>query len=329
MLNLVTGATGFLGRRLAERLVANDSAVRLFVRDPNRLPDPLSARCEVFSGDLGDPISIEAAVAGSDVIFHCAANVKPWDTPAAYHAANVIGVDNLLRAIERTNPSLQRLVHLSTVDVYGFPESPCDEDCPLDGGGFGYGESKLAGERLVRQFGEETAIPVTIFRPTNIFGPGSPFVAGIGDAMNDGLMLKIDGGQADAGVVDVDNLIDYLLWAASAPKAVGQTYNVSDDYAADWDTVLRELKYRIEARGWILNLPYGVAAAAATLFEGVHRVVLPHREPLLHRLLVRMLGRTCGHSARKLREHSGIISAINFADCMQRSAAWYLDARNR
>ena len=89
---------------------------------------------------------------------------------------NVLGVKNLMNAIAKENPGLSRLVHLSTVDVYGFPVSPCDENCKTTGSGFGYGETKLLGESLVREFGDKSNIPYTIIRSANVIGPSSQFI---------------------------------------------------------------------------------------------------------------------------------------------------------
>lgn len=324
MRSLVTGATGFLGSRLAEILIADGEAVRLFVRDRGRLCAGLATHNDIVAGDLSDPAVLRRAVEGVDVIFHCAANVKTWDAPEAYRAANVDGVRNLLDAVRTHCSSLKRLVHVSTVDVYGFPDDPCSEDGPLNGAGFGYGETKLAGEQIVREFGELHGIPFTILRPANIMGPRSPFISGIGGRLRRGAMLKIDGGAANAGVTDIDNLVAYLHWAASAPVARGETYNVRDDYDVSWSEVLRQLRARLDGRGIVVNLPFPVADGIARLLEGVHRRFCPTREPTLHRQLVRMFGRTCGHPADKIRAHSGISPAIGFDECMARSAAWLL-----
>lgn len=327
MHSLISGATGFLGQRLAETLVADGQTVRVFVRDPERLPGDLQSRCEVFVGDLGSPSSLAKAVEDITVIYHCAANVKTWDTLEAYKGANVTGVRNLLDAIAAYNPDLQRLVHLSTVDVYGYPAKPCNEDCPLDGDGFGYGETKLAGERLVRQYSDSAGIPFTIVRPANIIGPRSPLISRIGDELRTGIMLKIDGGKANAGLIYLDNLISYLRWAAAAPVAEGQTYNARDDYDVDWSTFLDDLRCRLKGHGMVVNLPYGAADRIARVLESAYSRFLPHREPVLHRLLVRMFGRTCGHSAAKLHRAAEVGPMTGFEEAMKRSAEWYRASR--
>jgi nucleoside-diphosphate-sugar epimerase len=322
---LVTGATGFIGGRLAARLVDEGRSVRLLVRAPEKLAPALRGKVDVVAGDLADENALGRAVQGVSVIFHCAANVSSWDAWDAYYSANVEGVKNLLNAITQHNPGLSRLVHVSTVDVYGFPQAPCDEECKPAKSGFGYCDSKLVGESLVRAQCERAGIPCTIIRPGNVIGPGSQFITRIGDELKSGLMLTVDGGRTNAGLVYVDNLVDYILWAAESEKAIGQCYNVRDSYDVTWSEFIGKFRRGIEGRGIVLNLPFWAADAAARVFEWAWRIFMPAREPLLHRLLVRIFGRTCGHSAEKIRRDSALESRIGFDEAMETSIRWFLE----
>jgi nucleoside-diphosphate-sugar epimerase len=324
---LVTGATGFIGGRLAERLVHQGVSVRLLVRDAKRLAPSLRGVKDVITGDLGDGRALGLAVRGAAVIYHCAANVSTWDTAEGYQAANILGVKNLLRAISQENPRLSRLVHVSTVDVYGFPKEPCNEQCKTTPSGFGYGDSKRLGEIMVRDFGAASGNPYTIIRPANVIGPGSPFIGRIGDALESGVMLTINGGRANAGFIYIDNLVDYLIWAADAGNAVGKCYNVRDQYDVDWATFLARFRKLIKGRGLVIDLPFGAANSVAQLIEAFYQEFLPSHEPLLHRLLVRLFGRTCGHSAEKIRADSGLKGRVGFDEAMERSIQWFLEAR--
>lgn len=318
----MTGATGFIGGSLSRRLVAEGWSVRLLVRDASKLP-PALHDAEVVVGDLADPQALERAVADVEVIFHCAANVNTWDSDKAYYAANVTGANNLLDAIIEVKPPLERFVHLSTVDVYGFPQAPCDEECPTAVSGFGYGDTKLQGENLVRGLGDAHNIPYTILRPCNVFGPESQFIRLIGKELMSGVMIRIDGGRSNAGLLYIDNLIDYMLWAARAQNAIRQCYNVRDSYDASWARFLEAFGKGLGKRGFIVNLPFGAADAIAKGSRALHRTVLPTREPLLHPLLVRIFGRTCGHSAAKIRAASAMESRIGFDQAMQKSVEWF------
>ncbi|MHB1656163.1 MAG: NAD-dependent epimerase/dehydratase family protein [Burkholderiales bacterium] len=320
---LVTGATGFIGRHLAERLLACGYTLRLLVRDEKRLSPVLRAQCDIQSGSLQDVQTLMRAVTGVSVIYHCAANVSTWDAWGAYYSANVTGVQHLLQAVEQACPRLSRLVHLSTVDVYGFPERACDEQAITRGAGFPYGETKLLGENLVREFGRRAGISYTIIRPANVIGPRSQFIERIGAELQSGLMVTISGGRTNAGLIYIDNLIDSLVWAGTAAAAHQQCYNARDAYDVDWLTFLNALRQGVCGKGLIIDLPFTVADLTARAFEAAHRVFFPAREPLLHRLLVRFFGRTCGHNALKLHTDAGK-PRIGFEEAVQRSCQWFL-----
>jgi nucleoside-diphosphate-sugar epimerase len=326
---LVTGATGFVGRRLVERLLAMGAGVRLLVRRPEKLPPHLSSACEVIVGDLGNPASLDAAVAGVGVVFHCAANVRTWDKWSAYETANIRGVENLARAVVRCNPGLHRFIHLSSVDVYGFPAAPVDESAILDKVGFHYGESKRQGELCLRRIAQQHGIPYTILRPTNIIGPRSPFVDRIGNELMTGLMLTIDGGNVHAGLLHVDNLIDYMYWAAFSELAANETFNVRDRCDVSWGNFIADLRALIGGRGWVVNLPYFAANMAAHALAMPYRLLPLTGEPMLHPLIVRIFGRTCGHRADKLWSMNKIEARVSYESAMAESAAWFLESKVR
>lgn len=320
---LITGASGFIGEHLARHLLERGEQVRLLVRDPTRIADDLRTACELVKGDLTQPHSLGPAARGVALVYHCAANVSTWDSDAAYLAVNRDGVANLVRAIAAESPDLKRLVHVSSVDVYGFPRQAATEDSPLEPGAFGYGASKVAGETVLQTLCGELRLPCTIVRPCNVIGPGSPFVERIGRELDNGLMLTIDGGRANAGLIDVGNLVRYLACLGESEQARGGIFNVRDGYDADWDTFIRRLRKDIEGRGRVIDLPYPLAETIAKAFAGTSRFLRLRSEPLLHPLLVRIFGRTCGHDASRLHALCPLPDAINFDQAMQRSAQWY------
>src|SRR4051812_37085112 len=113
---LVTGASGFVGRTLIERLLASQHHVRGFARTTSRVEPLRRLGVELCYGDLGDPESLARAVRGLDVVFHTAARVGVWGRPEEYREANVIGTRNLLEAMRRAG--VARLIHFSSISVY-------------------------------------------------------------------------------------------------------------------------------------------------------------------------------------------------------------------
>ena len=302
-------------------------SVTVLVRDAQRLGPFLNQRAEIIVGDLANAEALERAVSGCDVVFHCAANVKTWDQWSNYEAANITPIPLLMKAMEGCGPNKPRLVHLSTVDVYGFPTVACDEADVTNGAGFSYGTSKLIGEALVWQGAKQYGIATTVLRPCNVIGPGSQFIARIGAELRSGLMLTIDGGRINGGFLYIDTLIDYMVWAASDDRAIGQCYNVRDGYDANWGTFVRLFKTGIGGRGVVISLPFALADGVARVVEGVWKAMGLSGEPLLHRLIIRLFGRTCGHRADKIRRDSGIGSRLTFQEAMDRSVEWFLNVK--
>lgn len=320
----VTGASGFIGGHLARRLLQLDAKVTLLVRDPNRLDPLLQQQCELVTGDLLDRVAVEQLLHGATLVFHCAANVATWDRWPAYHAANVQGVETLLSVLASHPTALNRLVHLSTLDVYGFPAQPATESVPLRPVPFGYGESKRQGELRVRQQCAQHGLGHVVVRPGNIIGPGSPFIRRIGEALRSGVMLEVNRGAAHAGLMDVDNLVDLLLWAAVAPGADQQLLNARDPWRVSWGEFLRDLRAALSLRGRLLNLDRRTAMGLARLCDALHRWLHLPGEPLLHPLIVEIFGKSCGHSIERLHALSAPIGRIDYQQSLQRSVDWLL-----
>ena len=321
---LVTGATGFVGGHLVPRLLQQGAKVRLLVRQPERLPETWRGQVVVCVGDLTDATSLAPAVQGIGWVFHCAANVQTWGRSQDYEATNVEGLRNLLQALAPHVHTLRRFVHVSTVDVYGFPQRPCDEACATHLPGFGYGDSKLRGELLLRDTASTLQMPFTVLRPSNVMGPGSPFIERVGHELRQGLMLRISGGHVDAGFLYVDNLIDVMLWAGQAPQAKNEIFNVVDPEPITWRQFLDDLRRDIHGKGWIIDLPYPVAAAAAAVLALPYRLLGIRREPLLHPLIVKIFGRTCGHRSAKLAAAGCPVGRVDYRQAMAESARWLM-----
>ena len=319
----VTGATGFIGHHLAQRLIGSEHRLRVLVRDPRRLTPRISDGAEIIMGDLARPESLCRFTEGADILIHCAANVQTWDCRAHYEATNVHGVAHLLDAVEASTRKPRVLIHLSTVDVYGFPNTPCDENCLPRAPGFGYGDSKLQGEALFKERASALGIPWVVLRPCNVMGPGSPFIDRIGQELHHGLMLQVDGGHVDAGFLDVDHLVSVILWATSAEGSWGEVFNVNGPERIEWRRFLIDLRRGVAGKGVILSLPYALAMTAGhALAMPYNWLRLPH-EPLLHPLIVQIFGRSCGHFSDKLQRFGAPPAMRSYAEVMAQCIAGF------
>src|SRR4051812_43571613 len=143
---LITGASGFLGGRLAQVLAPRVESVRILARPSNNLAHLSGFPIEVVEGTLADQPVLNRAMTGLTHIFHCAAACTDWGSPTTYFEANVSGTRNLLQAAASAR-ELQRFLHVSTTDVYGYPRQVCDESNPPVETGLPYNRTKILAER--------------------------------------------------------------------------------------------------------------------------------------------------------------------------------------
>lgn len=177
---LVTGADGFIGSHLTERLIERGYNVRAFVYYNSfnswgwldTLPKEKLKNIEVFSGDIRDPNGVREAMKGVDVVFHLAALIAipfSYHSPDSYVDTNIKGTLNVLQAARDFN--VKRLLVTSTSEVYGTAQYvPIDEKHPYQGQS-PYSATKIGADRLAESFYRSFNLPVTIVRPFNTYGP--------------------------------------------------------------------------------------------------------------------------------------------------------------
>jgi nucleoside-diphosphate-sugar epimerase len=221
MLWAISGGAGFLGLHLARRLLADGHEVRTL--DTVALDDAeLERSVEELRGDIRDPGRVRRLVDGADVVVHAAAALPIQASRAAIRSVNVGGTENVLVAAR--DADVFRVLSISSTAVYGVPEKhPIEEDDPLVGVGW-YGESKIDAEALCRV----AAVDTTIIRPKTFIGPERLGVFEIlFDWIREGRRIYILGkGHNRYQLLAVEDLVDAVVRASTAPEAAGETFNV-------------------------------------------------------------------------------------------------------
>jgi nucleoside-diphosphate-sugar epimerase len=228
---LVTGATGFVGSRVAARLLQEGARVRCLVRRPPA-PDLERLGAGVVRGDLTDPATLAPALSGVSAIVHAAAVLSTSQEGAALETAGPINAGGTRHLAEAALAAGCRLfIHISTVAVYDARGlSEVDEQSPLWAGSRNpYNQTKADAERAVWE-ASARGLPVVVLRPPAVLGahPTSRWCVRA--------IRRLAAGEepwhpeSNFGWVHAENLVDALLLAAAHPGSVGEAYNVVDGH---------------------------------------------------------------------------------------------------
>jgi nucleoside-diphosphate-sugar epimerase len=327
---LVTGASGFIGGRVASRLRESGLTVRCLVRGHSDTAALERLGAELVIGDLTDRQSLEQAAADCDHVVHCAALVSDWATTEEIHTANVAGTQNLLTATAAAT-RLRRFVHISSTDVYGHPGTPnVEEEQRATGFANWYAQTKREAEDAVVAAHLLHGLPAVVLRPATVYGPGSVDVIGeIARAIRGRHMLLVERGRSIAGLCFVENVVDAVQLALTHPAAVGEIFNISDGLDISWRQFTADLAAGLGAPPPRLSLPFPVANAIALALEhgyrALRRVTRIRTEPLLSRQAVQVLGRDQSFSCAKARAHLGWEPRVGYEDGVDQTLAWLRD----
>ena len=233
---LITGAGGFIGSHLTERLVVLGAKTRAFVHYSSTGSwgwldqSPLKDDVEIVLGDIRDQDTVSHAINGVDVVFHLAALIAipySYQAPLSYVRTNVEGTLNVLQAAQRAGSEI--VVHTSTSEVYGTARTvPIDENHPLQGQS-PYSASKIGADKIAESFHLSFGLPVVTVRPFNTFGPRQSaravIPAIITQALN-GSEIRLGNLEPTRDLNFVADTVEGFIKAAETPKAIGETINL-------------------------------------------------------------------------------------------------------
>jgi UDP-glucose 4-epimerase len=265
---LVTGATGFVGRAVVDRLVRDGTPVTAAVR---RDPTTRIGIREVRVGDLGPTADWTAALEGCDAVVHCAARVHVMsdtssDPLAAYRAANVEG--SVALAKQAAAAGVRRFIFISSIKVngegtaLGKPYRASDRPAPVDP----YGISKLEAEQALQALAATGAIELVIIRPPLVYGPGvkANFLS-MARWIARGVPLPFGGVNANRrSFVALENLVDLIATCLKHPDAVGQVFLVSDGEDLSTSELLRRTARALGVSSRLLPVPSALLAVGAS-----------------------------------------------------------------
>ncbi len=313
---LVTGASGFVGRRLTHRLLEGGEEVRILTRSLDRVPLEWRGKLDVVEGDVVDPAAQERALKRVSTVFNLAGAIHDV---AAMRAVNVDAVRLMLDIAIRSG--VEKIVHLSSVGVVGATgrrtvteEAPCQPKSE-------YERTKLRGEELVLEAGRSGNVGVVVIRPTTIFGEGT-------SPLRDSLLgwlrtvqrgqFRFIGHNGIANYVYVEDVADVVLRLAAIRDLPSPLWHVADptpmrDFVA---AMADSLGVPAPDR----SLPLWGAYAVGTVLELANR--LAGTPAPLTRSRVRALSSETAYSGQKLAS-VGVDAQFGYRLGLQRTVEWY------
>jgi nucleoside-diphosphate-sugar epimerase len=311
---LVTGANGFIGRALCERLMADGRPVIGTVRNDlaaNRLPEGL----ETFTiGDIGPRTQWSAALSGVDTVVHLAARVAVLkdegpDKFTAYRQANVAGTRTLAQTA--ASMDVQRLVFMSSVKVLGEGRL----SAYTEGDGLNpsdpYAVSKCEGEQTLHAIAEKTGLEVVVLRPPLVYGPRvkANFLQLL-KLVDKRIPLPLAGAKNQRSLIYLGNLLDAIITCIRHPKAAGQTYLVSDGSDTSVPELIKKIALALGKPSRVFPFPIELLRLLAKILGQADPV-----NRLLDSLTV---------NSSKIRSELDWTPPFTMEDGLKETAKWYL-----
>jgi len=317
---LITGASGFIGSRLRDELVAAGTDV-VAIRRPGSPPAKAGRSVEV---DYGSVSELERVVAAEqpDYVLHVA-GVTKGSSYDDFQLGNVMPTRNLLAAFRRRHPDTKRFVLVSSLTSYGpsatsAPHREADPPQPIEH----YGRSKLEAEKLLEE--ESGDVPWTIVRPSGVYGPGDVDYFNLFKSAMAGWNVYFGNRDRCMSVIYVDDCVRGILEAAQHESSIGRGYFLTSDEQVTWEQFQSEVVRVVGRRVRTLDLPGQVILLAAL---GGELATWIDKKPRLLNLQKAKMGAqqawTCvGDAARR---DFGFAAEIDLAEGIRRTHDWYVD----
>ncbi len=320
---LVTGAHGFLGSHITDRLLADGHGVRALaspwgeVRNLSAVLD--HPRFELVRADLSDPDAVDGVARGMDAVVHAAARVADWGRWDAFYRTNVLGTRHLLSEAARSGAV--RFVLISSVAVHryqGFRNAdPCE--VPRDNLRNPYAHSKILAEDLVS--GAEGVESVIIRPGLWPFGSRDPSFRRVARALERGTLPFVGSGDSVINTVYAENLAHGVRLAVERPEAPGKVYVLADNGMPSWREVFGELARLLGERPPRLRLPGTPTKAVASGLEATWGMLFPRTEPPVTRYRAGLMTHDVHFSIERARTDLGYSPRVSWQEGLRRSVA--------
>jgi nucleoside-diphosphate-sugar epimerase len=317
---LVTGATGFLGGALTQRLASEGARVRALARRPEKgeflriLND-----VELVKGDIINPEPIVEIMNGCDIVFHAAASMA--GSFKRQYITNVESTRKIGQVAIRAK--VKRFVHVSTIAVYAYRvHGEVGEDTPFNPGDDPYNITKAEAENRLKEIASKDGLAYSIIRPGMIYGPRSNmWTRTMFNLAKRCPTPFVGSGQGSAFPIYVDDVVDMMLVLATHPSAVGEAFHCTPDPSPTWREFLSAYSRLAGHNRWLPIPPLLVKMCASI----VGLIARPQTQAKALPDMVSLSQRQVTFKMTKARDLLGWQPTVDLPTGVQRCAPWLRD----
>lgn len=320
---LVTGASGFIGSHVCEKLVEKGYKVKALIRETSDKSFLDTLGVEYAYADLRDSNRLKEALVDVDIVFNCAAKVGVSDIFDKEHAEiNIRGTRNLLEACLHNN--IKKFIHFSSLGVLGIFKDHYndDETAPYVKSGHPYYDTKIDSERLVLNYYNDKNLPVVVLRPGFVYGTRDR--KGLKDLVPHTLkgdIVCVGYGNNDIALTSVKNLVQASILAMENDNCIGKVYNITDGTGINMMQYITELYKILGIKTEVkkISIPTAkIISKALNLFFGD-----PEKNPF-NEFVVAMVSNSSNFDISKAKKELGYNPVDNFEEDLKEAVEWYL-----
>jgi predicted dehydrogenase/nucleoside-diphosphate-sugar epimerase len=273
---LVTGANGLIGRHLVRHLLQKGDRVRIFVRRQPTAEFMNSLNIEVFLGDLGDPVAVDRAVAGTKIVYHLGATMK--GSAHDHERGTVCGTQNVVDSVLRHD--VQRLVYISSLSCLHaaapdrgavVTEDWAVEPFPMKRGA--YTQAKTEAEKIVRDAVRHRQLRAVVLRPGRVFGPGMTLLTPDVARRIGNFFVVLGDGSHELPLVFVEDVVNAIVLAAENSKFDGRVFHIVDRTRITQNQLVCDYILKNEKTAKVVHAPVAILYTLAAGLEILSKVL--------------------------------------------------------
>lgn len=318
---LVTGASGFTGSCLVRKLCAAGLSVRAIARESSDLSPLAELPIEWFRGAVYSADLVKRAADQVEYIFHVAAAFREAKIEDQEYRRVHVQSTQLLAQAAAANSQFKRFIHVSTMGVHGhIKQPPGNENSPYAPGDL-YQETKLEAELWLRQFAADNSLPLTVIRPTGIFGPGDRRLLKIFRLVKKPIFPILGQGKCLYHLIHVGDLTEAMIRAAWHPMALGEVFLIGNSSAIPLEEMVRIIGDEYHCKPRIVRLPVAPFFLLGDFCEFVCKPL--GIEPPIYRRRVAFYTKDRSFDTSKMRNKLGFSPHFSNETGLRETARWY------